>query len=49
MSRGGAEEEGISQAGSALSAQPDMGLKLTTLRSRPEPKSRKSRVPCLTD
>lgn len=33
------EEERESQADSMLSTEPDLGLDLTTLRSRPEPKS----------
>ena len=44
MSRGGAEREGDteSEAGSrlgAVSTEPDAGLELTSLRSRPEQKS----------
>ena len=44
MSRRG-ERETESQADSALSTEPDVGLDLMTLRSRPEPKAR---VRCLT-
>ena len=43
--QGGAEgdREGESQAGPTPSAEPDTGLHLMTLRSRPEPKSRVGR------